>query len=214
MSTVLPQHRHKCEALALLIDENIVALQAMRNKFVLLRAATDISRYIFEGTEELVNIAVTSGTSVSTQLEGQAMFCGHTSTLKDIKERHDEQFTRQTRRLLAQLARFTNECQRLGNVTEGTWQFVPQDSMVLHVPDLSGVSSQQQQQQQPTGPMRTGDLAGISMDVSPPHHVRLAKAIAPDELQDIGRITLGDWIDAAMADARCPRGMHAEDMEE
>ncbi|KAJ1323816.1 hypothetical protein MN608_11068 [Microdochium nivale] len=190
----LSQNRSKCEYITQLIDENIVALQTMRNKFVLLRAATDVSQFIFQGTEELASIAVASGTSVKTQAEAMRMFCGHTSTRQHIKDRHDKRFAEETRRLVSQLAALLNDCQKLEGDSLGMWMFVGKGSMVLESPGASGLPVQHNMGRQRQTGSSDGTCVGNS---SPPG--RLAQALDADELKDIGRITLGDWIDAALA---------------
>lgn len=195
MAHGLSQNRGKCEYMTQLIDENITALQTMRNKFVLLRAATDVSQFIFQGTEELASIAVASGTSVTTQAEAMRMFCGHTSTRQHIKDRHDKRFAEETGRLLSQLAALLNDCQKLGGDGLGTWMFVGKGSMVLESPAASGMLGHHMERHMQAG-SSDGSCTGSSSSPG-----RLTQALDADELKDIGRITLGDWIDAALAPA-------------
>ncbi|KAH7014297.1 uncharacterized protein B0I36DRAFT_355537 [Microdochium trichocladiopsis] len=194
MKTSMSQNRQKCEVIATTIDEHIAALQALRNKFVLLRASTAISDFIQEATEGLARLGTEPANSMPTQAAAQEMFIGHPHTQRHIRMRHEHHFVRESEKLVDLLVGFLGECQQVRGGEAGTWQFVPG-------PSISANSSLREDKgKQPVAERSAAQAPKqTAMSSEPSRAAGLAKTIDEAEIKAMGRITLGDWIDASMA---------------
>lgn len=210
MTNLTTQHGDKCETMASIIDSNITSLLALRNKFVLLRAATTISEFIQESTEELTRLATAPGsaTTIDTQGRAQEMFIGHPATQRHIRARHSFHFARETSELVGVLEEMLGEINQLSGGEAGRWVFVPgagTSSDGLEGGEMN-LDEGKQRQHESRGGNGQRAVSRSSSGVVP------AKTMNDQEIKAIGMITIGDWIDASMAERG--GGQDADAMDE
>lgn len=198
MTNFATQHGDKCETMVSLIDSNIASLLALRNKFVLLRAATTISEFIQESTEELTRLATApdSDTAIDTQGRAQEMFIGHPATQRHIRARHDFHFAKETSELVGVLEEMLCEINQIRGGEAGSEVFVP--GAGTSSDGLEGgegiLDKGKQRQQESRVGNRQRDVSGFSSRGA------LVDSMDDQEIKAIGMITIGDWIDASIAE--------------
>jgi len=198
MTNFTTHHGDKCETMAAIIDSKICSLLVLRNKFILLRASTTISDFIQESTDELTKIATSpaSRTAIDTQGRAQEMFVGHPGTQCHIRSRHEFHFARETDKLVGILEEMLNEVHQLRGGESGKWMFVAGAGTFSDGQDRKNMSLDEGKQRQHESRERTGQR-NVSRSSSAEAS---AKAISDQEIRAIGMITIGDWIDASMAE--------------